>query len=151
MVGRDRADAQQLPAAGPGRERRGIDPGRRDVHAGGVEPVRGDEPAGRPRAGGHDGVDGVQDLPLGRGEIGGLLPQRQVHEHDQRQPPRLRDDDVGHPAGDEPVEEHGGTVGQRGQCPGQLGAGGRPRAAATRPARRSPVPPRRSSRQTRRS
>jgi hypothetical protein len=42
-----------------------------------------------------------------------------MHQHDEPQPARMRDDDVRDTAGHEPVDEHDGAVGHGGEGAGQ--------------------------------
>jgi hypothetical protein len=42
-----------------------------------------------------------------------------VHQHDDSQPVRLRDDDVGDAARHEPVDEHDGAIGHGGERAGE--------------------------------
>jgi hypothetical protein len=63
----------------------------------------------------------------------GLVTEREVDQHDEAQPARVRGEHVGHRARDEPVEEHVGAVRHGCKAPTQLSArhrvGLRPRAA----------------------
>ncbi|WP_308212410.1 hypothetical protein [Actinomadura madurae] len=56
--------------------------------------------------------------------LAGLVRQRQVDEDGQPQPPRLRDDDPGHPARHQPVQQDDGVVGERRERLRELGPGG---------------------------
>jgi hypothetical protein len=100
--------------------------GTRDGDGHVLEPVDLAQPPRGPRAGRDDGPRGVQRAPLRRGQVGGphLVTEREVHQHDQVEPGRLRLDDLRDAAGHEPVEEHGRAVGQRGQGPVQRGPRG---------------------------
>ncbi len=126
-----RGHAQEAgDAVGAGGE--GGDVGAR---GGDMDPVGGqavvrDEAADRPLAGADHRGHRAQDRALLGVQLGGdggieagLVTERKVDQDGQAQPVGLRDDDLGDPAGHDPVHEDGGAVRQLAQYPGEFGTG----------------------------
>ncbi|CAM5628471.1 hypothetical protein SAFG77S_13343 [Streptomyces afghaniensis] len=94
----------------------------------------GDQTADRPVTGGDHRRHRPQHRPLlgvevrGHGRVEpGLVAEREVDEDGHAQPFRLRHDDLRDAAGDQPVEQDDGAVGQAAQGAGEFRTGRRPR------------------------